>query len=150
IKINSGGSGVIYKSEFKCCKITIALKRLKDSIQNQHFNSEVGAGVLFSEYNEELNVGLVMEGTAMREKPVMQQLSERVVDGKNLDKRAIPEDSLVSPERGERAWETVRLVRSIGSGPPVFRGKGTVGIREPATWTLSLSSERLVWAVEDT
>ncbi|CAG8620475.1 10355_t:CDS:1, partial [Racocetra fulgida] len=40
IEINSGGSGVIYKSECKCCKITRALKRLRDSTQNQNFNSE--------------------------------------------------------------------------------------------------------------
>ncbi|CAG8817251.1 2472_t:CDS:2, partial [Cetraspora pellucida] len=39
--INSGGSGVIYKSECKYCKITIALKRPKDCLQNQNFNSEV-------------------------------------------------------------------------------------------------------------
>ncbi|KAF0446141.1 kinase-like protein [Gigaspora margarita] len=40
-KINSGNSGVIYISECKCCKVMKALKRLKDDIQNQNFNSEV-------------------------------------------------------------------------------------------------------------
>ncbi|CAG8685328.1 22853_t:CDS:1, partial [Dentiscutata erythropus] len=34
IEINSG-SEVIYKSECKCCKITKALKRLRDGTQNQ-------------------------------------------------------------------------------------------------------------------
>ncbi|KAF0488000.1 kinase-like protein [Gigaspora margarita] len=41
IEINSGGSGVIYKSKCKCCKITKALKRLRDGTQIQNFNSEV-------------------------------------------------------------------------------------------------------------
>ncbi|CAG8649708.1 29090_t:CDS:2 [Gigaspora margarita] len=41
IEINSGGSGVIYKYECKCCKITKTLKRLRDSTQIQNFNSEV-------------------------------------------------------------------------------------------------------------
>ncbi|KAF0528902.1 kinase-like protein [Gigaspora margarita] len=41
IEINSGGSGVIYKYECKCCKITKALKRLRDGTQDQNFNREV-------------------------------------------------------------------------------------------------------------
>ncbi|CAG8525941.1 11973_t:CDS:1, partial [Gigaspora rosea] len=40
IEINSGSSGVIYKYECKCCKITKALKRLRDSTQSQNFNNE--------------------------------------------------------------------------------------------------------------
>ncbi|KAF0487999.1 kinase-like protein [Gigaspora margarita] len=41
IEINSGGSGVIYKYECKCCKITKVLKCLRDGTQIQNFNSEV-------------------------------------------------------------------------------------------------------------
>ncbi|CAG8803537.1 9757_t:CDS:2, partial [Racocetra persica] len=41
IEINSGNSGVIYKFECKCCKVMRALKRLRDSTQNQNFNNEV-------------------------------------------------------------------------------------------------------------
>ncbi|CAG8768950.1 1187_t:CDS:1, partial [Racocetra persica] len=40
VEINSGGSGVIYKSECKCCKITKALKCLRDGTQDQNFNRE--------------------------------------------------------------------------------------------------------------
>ncbi|CAG8731380.1 7728_t:CDS:1, partial [Gigaspora rosea] len=40
VEINSGGLGVIYKSECKYCKITTALKRLKDDTQDQNFNRE--------------------------------------------------------------------------------------------------------------
>ncbi|CAG8720456.1 14823_t:CDS:1, partial [Gigaspora rosea] len=40
VEINSGGSGVIYKSECKCCKIMKALKRLRDDTQDKNFNKE--------------------------------------------------------------------------------------------------------------
>ncbi|CAG8549920.1 18312_t:CDS:2, partial [Racocetra persica] len=40
VEINSGGSGVIYKSECECCKSTKALKRLRDGTQNKNFDNE--------------------------------------------------------------------------------------------------------------
>ncbi|KAF0449001.1 hypothetical protein F8M41_002595 [Gigaspora margarita] len=56
IEINSGGSGMIYKSECKYCKTKKGLKCLKDGTQIQNFNSELNLDLntVNSGYNEPL------------------------------------------------------------------------------------------------